>query len=1274
VERERVTGKDSARGTSPYGRSSVEDDTDFLPGTSEAARLIREFDWAATPLGPPAQWSASLRMVVRFLLANRFPMLLWWGPDYIQIYNDHYIPVLGTKHPREALGKPFRECWHEVYDVLGPLVDTPFNGGPATWKDDIELIVHRHGFCEESHFTIAYSPVPDETAPRGIGGVLCVVMEITEKVIAQRRVEVLREIGASVADAKTDVDACALATKVLERCSKDVPFALLYLLDDAKHELRLVSSTGIDGELAGAEILDASGPMSEVVWPLAGALRSETIQTRDGLAALMRSVPGPWPYAPDSVAVVPIRSNVAGRPAGALVVGISACIRLDQAYMSFLSLVGSQIATAVANTRAYAEERRRAEALAEIDRAKTLFFSNVSHEFRTPLTLMLGPLADAAAAEGVPPRVRSEINVAGRNAQRLLKLVNSLLDFARIEAGRMRASYAPVDLAALTADLASTFRSAMERAGLAFDVDCRDLSESIYVDSEMWEKVVLNLLSNAFKFTLRGGVRLRLARDGCAAVLEVTDTGCGVAEHALPRLFERFFRVEGGESRTHEGSGIGLALVQGLVKLHGGSVDAESKLGRGSTFRVRIPFGSAHLPPGQLRSSPASAASSAQVYVQEALSWLPASEGEVTSGAAALAEGGGTKRDQRFAATFNSRVLLADDNADMRAYVVGMLDPLYRVEAVVDGAQALEAARRDRPDLIISDVMMPNLDGFTLLEALRADEALRDVPVILLSARAGEEARIEGLGAGADDYIAKPFYARELLARVGSILELARLRRDSEERFRAYVQATSDAVYRMSADWTELRYLEGHNFVANQTGPTRSWMEKYVREDDRERLTAAISQAVRTRTPFELELQVIRADGTMGWAFSRAIPLFDADSNIVEWFGAASDVTERHKNQEELERRRHELEKADRQKNEFLAMLAHELRNPLAPIRNASELLARKVRADPDASWALAMVHRQVTHLTRLVDDLLDISRITQGRIELRRSPIQVEVVIARALETADPLIREKHHRVAVVSSRRPLTVNADPERLVQCLANILTNAAKYTNNGGDIRIESRTDGEQMIISVADNGVGIAPELLPNVFDLFVQAERTLDRSQGGLGIGLSIVKRLIELHGGTVDVMSDGLNRGATFEIRLPLTDAAQAPADSMHPGAPIPLKILVVDDNQDAADALGSLLRVDGHDVETAYSGLQALERIRSFGPAVVLLDIGLPGVDGYEVARRMRAEPSANGTKLVALTGYGREADREKVRASGFVAHLVKPVEYAALQRVITQVAAK
>ena len=864
---------------------------DFLPEDGEMACLVRALDWSATPLGPVETWSASLRMVVRFLLANRFPMLLWWGPHYIQIYNDAYRPILGAKHP-QYLGRPVAECWTEIWDVLKPLVDTPFMGGPATWMEDLELEVNRHGFTEESHFTVAYSPVPDESAPRGIGGVLATVHEITEKVIGERRVGILGDLGARVGEAKTGEQACAVATQTLSRHPKDIPFALVYLLTADGASVHQVSATVGDVIPVGPRKIDlpdgdrevSAGSVPGIGTLIAQALRTETTQVRELSTSVgVSTVTTPGKPAPQTLVVVPIKSLVAYRPAGAVVFGISAHIRLDRLYSSFLELVGSQIATAIGNARAYEDERRRAEALAEIDRAKTAFFSNVSHEFRTPLTLMLGPVQDALASASTPTPVRAQLELAHRNALRLLKLVNSLLDFARIEAGRVQASFEPVQLGALTADLASTFRSAMERAGLEFAVDCPPLHEPVYVDREMWEKIVLNLLSNAFKYTLQGKVGLRLRRVGKSAVLEVADTGVGVRQAELPKLFERFYRSEGTHGRTHEGSGIGLALVHELVKLHGGSIEAESTVGRGTTFRVVLPFGSAHLPTNLLRAHPGSAtvAAISAPYVEEALRWLP-EQGELApSQPTVLGESISSVRDRRFAATFGARIVLADDNLDMRSYVRELLSPLYDVEGVADGVEALDAVRRRRPDLVLCDIMMPRLDGLGLLKALRDDARLRDIPVIMLSARAGEESRIEGLSAGADDYIIKPFAARELLARVGALLELTRTRRDSELRFRAFVKATSDAVYRMSSDWSEMRQLEGRDFIADVGAPTGSWLEKYIHPEDQERVMAVIREAIRAKGVFELEHRVLRVDGTLGWVFSRAIPLVDAHGNSV---------------------------------------------------------------------------------------------------------------------------------------------------------------------------------------------------------------------------------------------------------------------------------------------------------------------------------------------------------------------------------------------------------
>jgi nitrogen-specific signal transduction histidine kinase/CheY-like chemotaxis protein len=360
------------------------------------------------------------------------------------------------------------------------------------------------------------------------------------------------------------------------------------------------------------------------------------------------------------------------------------------------------------------------------------------------------------------------------------------------------------------------------------------------------------------------------------------------------------------------------------------------------------------------------------------------------------------------------------------------------------------------------------------------------------------------------------------------------------------------------------------------------------------------------------------------------------------------------------------LETADRQKNEFLAMLAHELRNPLAPIRNAGEILSRTLPPNSPTHAAIAMVKRQVAQLTRLVDDLLDVSRITQGRVELKREPLELATVINHAVETVEPLFRERQHEVSIVSSYRALHVNGDMTRLVQSIVNVLTNAAKYTDAGGKIKLQTRAEGSYALVEISDNGAGISPELLPRVFELFVQGDRTLDRSLGGLGIGLSVARQLIEMHGGKVAAVSAGLGRGATFQLWLPLIERpGSLSGDLAEPRQPS-RRILIVDDNVDAADSLALVLELDGHVTRTGYSAQDALEQAVAFEPEVILLDIGLPEMDGYEVARRVRALRKLNAVKLVALTGYGQVEDLRRAQEAGFDDHLVKPVDFGTLSR--------
>jgi nitrogen-specific signal transduction histidine kinase/CheY-like chemotaxis protein len=390
-------------------------------------------------------------------------------------------------------------------------------------------------------------------------------------------------------------------------------------------------------------------------------------------------------------------------------------------------------------------------------------------------------------------------------------------------------------------------------------------------------------------------------------------------------------------------------------------------------------------------------------------------------------------------------------------------------------------------------------------------------------------------------------------------------------------------------------------------------------------------------------------------------PIIDADGSVSGIFVEGFDTTSRHLADVALQN-------ANRRKDEFLAMLAHELRNPLAPIRNAAAILARTVPEQADTYAVVTMIRRQTDQLTRLVDDLLDVSRISQGRIDLKQETLNVAPLVEQAFETVAPLFQGKKQEVSLAPSYEPLHVVGDVTRLVQSLVNVLTNAAKYTDRGGKIRIQTRGSPDDVFIEVSDNGVGISAELMPQIFELFVQGDRTLDRSEGGLGIGLAVVKKLIEMHGGQISAHSEGLGRGSTFELRLPRA-RAPAVADTVAASAAASTRrVMIVDDNVDAADSLGLLLSLEGHQIECAYSAAAALQRVTAFAPQVVLLDIGLPDIDGYEVARRLRALPGGAAMTLVAVTGYGQAEDRERALASGFQTHLVKPVDLVLLGRIL------
>jgi len=498
--------------------------------------------------------------------------------------------------------------------------------------------------------------------------------------------------------------------------------------------------------------------------------------------------------------------------------------------------------------------------------------------------------------------------------------------------------------------------------------------------------------------------------------------------------------------------------------------------------------------------------------------------------------------------------------------------------------------------------------------------------------------------------------------------------RESESRFRALTNATADVVYSMSPDWRQMRELQGGGFLKDTESNNGFWLDDYIPEREQARVHAAIAEAIGNKTMFQLEHRVRRADGTEGWTLSRAVPMLDAGGAIVEWIGAASDITERKSAEEKLR-------DSDRRKDEFLAMLAHELRNPLAPIGAAAALLQR---ARVDAALVQktsSIIGRQVAHMTELIDDLLDVSRVTRGLVELDQAPLDIRAIVADAVEQVTPLIRARRQQLGVHLPPQAVMVMGDKKRLVQVLANILNNAAKYTQEGGMLELHAAHarsgGGDTVVVDVVDNGIGMAPELAARAFELFAQAERSSDRSSGGLGLGLALVKSLAELHGGSVACESPGPGLGSTFSVSLPRLDAGTVPAEAQD-GAPAPpqpaggLRIMVVDDNVDAASTLAMLLEAFGHQVTTLHAPEPAIDAARRILPQVCLLDIGLPGMDGNELARRLRAQPETAAAVLVAVTGYGQQADREQAMAAGFDHYLVKPIDTGKLQDLLASVA--
>lgn len=1130
--------------------------------------LIRSMDWSKTPLGPIDTWPQSLRTSVGLCLSSTFPILIAWGPETIQLYNDSYRPICGAKHP-ESMGQNFRICWETALPVVGDAF-TRGQLGEGTYIKDQRMFLDRYGYLEESFMTFSFAPIRDESGE--VGGIFHPITETTDKMLSARRTQVLRDVAALTGQAKSNADIYAGMATAKTDLLLDLPFLLFYELEPDGSAATLVHSIGLTTdsaqlELAGLQTVSDTDwlenlPETRVIGDLA-----ERVGTHFG---------GPYPEPPTTAVRLPVQLSTRGQPTGFLLAGVSPRRALDQDYFNFYALLANTINTAFSNVYAYQEEQKKAEALAAIDEAKTAFFSNISHEFRTPLTLMLGPLEELLEDTSLQKSAyKAPVEATHRNALRLLKLVNNLLDFSRIEAGRVKASFRPVDLVALTTDLTSSFRSLIERAGLGFNVHCQPMPDTIYADVEMWEKIVLNLLSNAFKYTWQGHIDVELLAGKGGATLRVADTGVGIPARELPHMFERFHRVENAGGRTYEGSGIGLSLVHELVRLHGGTITVASEEGIGSVFTVQIPAGKDHLPATQVIDGEQGShlTTLAESFLQEARTMLVDEQSQER-----------VQLQETAPAEVNTAItiLVVDDNADMRAYLSRLLTPYFTVITAVNGEDALQQLGRTLPQLILSDIMMPVMDGKELLLRIKSNPATVHIPVIFLSARAGQEARIDGLNAGADDYLVKPFSGPELLTKVRGQINLDQSRRQVEKRLRNLVQQAPVAMMLMKGEELTIELVNQAMLdLLHRQGDVagRSLVEALPELEGQSFLNRCL-EVYHTGIPDQglaVEIPVLRGGQVETGYFNVLLSPYYEGNQLTGVLEVCTEVTQQvqisqalaasekryrelsaeldgqvQERTAELQASIKDLQRSNENLQQFAYIASHDLQEPLRKVQSFGDLL--------QSQYGNQLAEGGIDHLRRIQSAASRMSTLIRDLLAFSRISTQPEAKIAISLtDLVESVLLDLEIPIAETNARvqiGPLpTVVGDWSQLRQLMQNLLSNAIKFSRSDGngsretpqvDISAQAvpaidlpphvrpaRLVRQYHRIDIRDNGIGFDEKYLDRIFQIF---QRLHGKNQfAGTGIGLAICEKVVANHGGAITATSQP-GQGSTFSVFLPV------------------------------------------------------------------------------------------------------------------------------------------
>ncbi|WP_347558620.1 response regulator [Robbsia sp. KACC 23696] len=1102
------------------------------------------------------------------------------------------------------------------------MFDHVMETGEATWSDDQLLPLKRYGYTEECYFYYSYSPVR-ATDSGEVEGIFTAVTETTYRVLAERRERLLRQISEATSVTQSAPQACQVALLKLSEVPEEAPFCVAYLYEDDGSTLAEVSAIGVvDRELAPRRF-DTS-VVNPRPMPLHGVEKIQVDFKR------FPQLPGtPWPEPLVELAVIAIENPAGLKPFGYLLAGVSPRRRFDANYSMLFSRIAGHIATAIINAQAYEAEKRRAEQLAAIDEAKTVFFSNASHEFRTPLTLMLSPvqaILDREADQTMLHVERSELEMVARNGQRLLRLVNTLLDFSRIEAGRARSTQIPLDISSATADMASAFRSTIEAAGLEYNVACPTLSHPVSMDPEMWEKVVLNLISNAFKYTLVGGISVSVKAEEDVASIQITDTGVGIPSGDLPRVFERFHRVKDQSGRTFEGTGIGLALVKELVELHNGFVSVESKVGEGTIFTIKLPFCT------ELEKTDAVThtldgitSKRAESFISEARRWIPA---EISDSGQGNVEAPAAVRSVN---EFRGQVLLVDDNADMRDYVRRLLEDMgHTVHVAADGLDALERLTDESPDLIVTDVMMPRVDGFELVKRIRKTPSLSHIPIIMLSARAGEDEAAIGLNAGADEYLVKPFTAKDLRARVDAMLkrnehrnQVARKLVDSNNELgETVLQRTRerDQAWNLSHDLFGIANYDGIWVSINPSwtrllgwketdilGRTSEWMEH---PDDIRKTREEIVALSTGTASYSFENRYRTADGTYRTLSWTAVPKEEL------LYCVARDVTDERLREDEAMRARERSMQS--QKMEAVGQLtggvAHDFNNVLQVIGGNLQII-RQQTVDAQVLKRVDVAYSAVERGGKLASQLLSFAR---------RHPIEPVVVnLRRLIDGMDELLSHAVGEAITLRIESPpdlLNNRVDRAHVENAILNLSLNSRDAMDGSGRLTITLKnthvpTDeeipvdpGAYVRLTVTDTGCGMSEEVRARIFEPFFST-----KPEGrGTGLGMSMVYGFTKQAGGYVDVVSD-LGKGTSISLYLPAVPDDETPLKVTTNDAPkgAGQVVLVVEDNPSVQQTVTEMLRMLNYQTVTADSADDAVDVLNSRSDIDILFtDVVMPG----------------------------------------------------------------